>query len=100
MDVCIRCESRRECFTLDESQKGERLYCQECIEQIETGEIAMQLSRQAYDKLLLARDQGLTNDTEQDIITTVLEQEIVSYCNHEMQVSFDIYDIVTEQKVC
>ena len=58
----------------------------------------MQLSRQAYDKLLLARDQGLTNDTEQDIIAIVLEQEIVSYCTEKGCVSFDINDIVTECK--
>ena len=58
----------------------------------------MELNRKAFERYINACEKGiLTHDaetaTEQEIINTILEQEIVSYCTSEGCVSFDYNDL-------
>ena len=54
----------------------------------------MRLTTEARDAVLEANNNGLTQDTEQEIIEIVLEQEIVSYCNSKDSLQIDITDVV------
>lgn len=47
-------------------------------------------AQEAYDR---AFDLGVVDDTVDEIIQIVLDQEIVSYCSSEGTFSFDVYDL-------
>jgi len=56
----------------------------------------MNLTNESLKALDQARVNGICEDTEQEIIDIVLEQEIVSYCTSKGCVSFDVHDVVFE----
>ena len=56
----------------------------------------MKLTKEASDAVAEANNNGLTQDTEQEIIAIVLEQEIVTYCNSKHSLQIDINDVVFE----
>ena len=56
-----------------------------------------QLTKEARDALVWAIDNGVIDpdqETEKSIIETVEDQEIVSFCNSNGTVSFDIHDVI------
>jgi transcriptional regulator CtsR len=52
------------------------------------------LNTAALETLQYAIDNNITTDSKEEIIETILDQEIVSYCNHRGCVSFDIDDLL------
>jgi len=56
----------------------------------------MKLTKEASDAVVEANNNGLTQDTEQEIIAIVLEQEIVSYYSSKHSLQIDINDVVFE----
>lgn len=56
----------------------------------------MRLTNEAREAVEEANENGLTQDTEQEIIEIVLEQEIVSYCNSKHSLQIDIDDVIFE----
>jgi len=56
----------------------------------------MRLNKIAQAAIIKANINGLTDDSEQDIIEIVLEQEIVTYNNETDSLQIDINDIVWE----
>ncbi len=52
------------------------------------------LNDSALKTLQYARDNNITTDSKEEIIETILDQEIVSYCNYRGCVSFDIDDLL------
>jgi len=56
----------------------------------------MKLTKEASDAVVEANNNGLTQDTEQEIIAIVLEQEIVTYCSSKHSLQIDINDVVFE----
>ena len=56
-----------------------------------------ELTKEARDALAWAIDNGVISsgqETEESIIKTVENQEIVSFCNSKGTVSFDIHDVI------
>ncbi len=61
----------------------------------------MKFNRDAFERYIRACEKGILThnaetETEQEIIETVLKQEIVSFCSSKGCVSFDISDIEGE----
>ena len=44
-----------------------------------------------------AVDNGICDDPIEDIIDIVMDQEVVSYCTSKGSVTFDIYDVVSDE---
>lgn len=51
------------------------------------------LNREALEAYDWAFDLGIVDDTVEEIVQIVLDQEIVSYCSDKGTVSFDVYDL-------
>jgi len=52
------------------------------------------LNKKAKGVLKWAREKGITNAREKEIVRIVLQQEIVSYCTSAGCVTFDYNDLV------
>lgn len=50
-------------------------------------------SQEALEAYEYGVDQGIVDDTMDEIIQIVLDQEIVSYCSEKGTISFDVYDL-------
>ena len=56
----------------------------------------MNLTPEAKQARDWALEKGIPVDSVDEIITTVLDQEIVSYCSENGTVSFDYLDVVMD----
>ena len=56
----------------------------------------MQLDSVSYAAYVDGRDNGTIKDSEQDIVKTVLDQEVVSYCSKYGSYTFDYMDLTED----
>jgi len=56
----------------------------------------MNLTPEAIEARYWALEKGIKVDTVDEIIETVLEQEVVSYCSENGTVTFDYLDVVMD----
>ena len=54
------------------------------------------LNRNAIDAFIQGEKEGIIDESIDWIISTVLEQEIVSFCTSKGTISFDVEDLVHE----
>jgi hypothetical protein len=64
-----------------------------CQFSVERGEIMFRMKPEAAQALEWAAQRGIPVDKEEEVVATVLEQEVVSYSSEKGTVSFDLLDI-------